>query len=235
MEVPMWLEQKKAVIFDLDGTLVDSMGIWGQIDIDYLGELSLEVPHDLQRVVEGMSFTEVAVYFKKRFSIDASVEAIKSHWLDMAMEKYEKEVPLKPGAASFLSYLKEKGIKRAVASSNSLPLIEAVLAAHGILDDFTCIITSCEVSKGKPAPDVYLEAAKRLDTPPSQCLVFEDIVPGILAGKRAGMEVIAVRDAYSLPQDEEKRRLADQYIESYEELLEGLNECKTDGQAPKRG
>lgn len=228
----MWFDHKQAVIFDLDGTLVDSMGIWGQIDIDYLGELSLEVPKDLQRVVEGMSFTEVAVYFKERFSIDASIEEIKAHWLDMAMEKYEKEVPLKPGAAGFLAYLKKKGIKTAVASSNSLPLIRAVLEAHGILDAFSCIITSCEVSKGKPAPDVYLEAARRLDTPPSRCLVFEDIVPGILAGKRAGMEVCAVRDDYSLPQDEEKRRLADRYIESYEELLDGMSACDTDGREP---
>ncbi|MGI6069994.1 MAG: HAD family hydrolase [Blautia sp.] len=230
----MWLEQKKAVIFDLDGTLVDSMGIWGQIDIDYLGELSLEVPKDLQRVVEGMSFTEVAVYFKERFSIQDSVEEIKAHWLDMAMEKYEKEVPLKPGAASFLKYLKGRGIKTAVASSNSLPLIRAVLSAHDILDDFGCIITSCEVAKGKPAPDVYLEAARRLDTPPSQCLVFEDIIPGILAGKRAGMEVIAVRDDYSLPQEEEKRRLADRYIESYYEILEGMPDCAADGKIPDR-
>lgn len=221
----MWLDQIKAVIFDLDGTLVDSMKIWEQIDVEYLGELSLEVPLDLHRIVEGMSFTEVAEYFKERFSIEESVEAIKAHWLDMAMEKYEKEVLLKPGAAAMLEFLKEQGIRMAVASSNSRLLIEAVLKAHQIRGYFSGIITSCQVSKGKPAPDVYLEAARRLEVAPSHCLVFEDIVPGILAGKNAGMTVFAVKDGYSLPQDADKKRLADGYIESYYELLAHKNAC----------
>lgn len=218
------LKNKKAVIFDLDGTLVDSMGIWGQIDIEYLGAYGYEVPQNLQQDVEGMSFTETAVYFKKRFHIPESVEEIKHTWQDMAMDKYCHEVPLKPGVDAFLPFLRERGISMAVASSNDKALIEAVLASHGIREYFQCIITSCEVQKGKPAPDVYLEAARRLSVEPEACLVFEDIVPGILAGRAAGMTTCAVEDTYSLLQKKEKTEAADYYIVSYEQVMAAADE-----------
>ncbi len=218
------LENKKAMIFDLDGTLVDSMWVWDQIDIDYLGRLGYEVPQDLQPAIEGMGFTEVAVYFKERFHIPDSIEEIKKTWQDMAMEQYCYKIPLKPGVCDFLNYVKSQGMKTAVASSNDRKLIESALVCHGIREYFDCIITACEVKKGKPAPDVYLEAARRLQTDPSECLVFEDIVPGILAGKSAGMKVCAVEDDYSIPQREEKRKTADYYIRSYDEILAGTYE-----------
>ncbi len=218
------LKDKEAVLFDLDGTLVDSMWVWPQIDVDYLGSYGLSVPEDLQNAVEGMGFTEVAEYFKKRFQIPDPIEQIKETWQNMAMDKYCREIPLKPGVMEFLPYLKEKGIKMAVASSNALELIEACLKAHGVRDYFHEVITACEVKKGKPAPDVYLEAAKRLGTEPVHCLVFEDIVPGIQAGKAAGMQVCAVHDQYSIPQEQEKRDCADYYISSYEQVINGTYE-----------
>lgn len=220
------LRDKKAVLFDLDGTLVDSMWVWSQIDIDYLGAHGFTVPPGLQQAVEGMAFTEVAVYFKERFGILDSVETIKQDWQEMAMEQYSHQVPLKPGVEQFLVYLKERDFKIAVASSNAVSLIEAALTGHGIRSYFDCIITSCEVSKGKPAPDVYLEAARRVDTDPKNCLVFEDIVPGILAGKAAGMQVCAVYDKYSAFQEKEKRACADYYIETYTQVMDGTYEVK---------
>lgn len=111
-----------------------------------------------------------------------------------------------------------------VASSNDRELIEAVLKHHGILEYFQCIITACDVKKGKPQPDVYLEAAKQLGILPKACLVFEDIVPGIQAGLNAGMTTCTIRDAYSLSQEEEKRREADYFIESYEQVMTGTYE-----------
>lgn len=104
------LKDKKAVIFDLDGTLVDSMGIWTGIDIEYLGRHGLSVPGDLQPAIEGFSFTEVAVYFKDRFGLTDSIEQIKDDWNRMAMDKYRCEVPLKPGAARFIGELKRRGL-----------------------------------------------------------------------------------------------------------------------------
>lgn len=218
------LKEKKAVLFDLDGTLVDSMWVWTEIDVEYLGARGLEVPGDLQNQVEGMGFTEVAVYFKKRFGILDSIEEIKQTWKEMAMEQYSHKISLKPGVARFLPYLKERGIQTAVASSNDRELIEACLQGHGIRQYFDTVITACEVKKGKPAPDVYLEAAARLRVSPKDCLVFEDIVAGILAGKNAGMQVCAVEDAYSVSQEKEKKAYADYYIASYEQVIDGTYE-----------
>lgn len=218
------LKKKKAVIFDMDGTLVDSMGVWKDIDVEYLGKIGFSVPSDLQKSIEGMGFTEVAVYFKKRFQIKDSIEEIKQNWQNMAMEKYCSEVPLKPGVEKFLPYLKEQGILMGIASSNDRILIEETMKSHEILQYFDCIVTACEVKKGKPAPDVYLKAAEKLGIAPEECLVFEDIEVGILAGKNAGMQVCAVEDDYSLPQKKEKRAAADYYITDYEQVIAGTYE-----------
>ncbi|EJW99957.1 haloacid dehalogenase, IA family protein, partial [gut metagenome] len=163
---------------------------------------------------------EVAVYFKERFQLPESIEEIKEIWKTMAMDRYSHRVLLKPGVQNFLAYLKEREIKMGVASSNDRALIDATLSCHGILDYFSTIVTACEVCAGKPAPDVYLEAAKRLEVQPEECLVFEDIAMGLRAGKSAGMKTCAVKDDYSLSQDVEKRKIADYYIETYDQILD---------------
>lgn len=213
------IHNKKAFLFDLDGTLVDSMWIWESIDVEYLDRFGLELPEDLHSCIEGMSFSETAQYFKERFSIPDTLEKMKSDWNRMAWEKYTQEVPLKSGIREFLRYHRARGVKMAVATSNSRELAEAVIAVHGLTDTFDVIVTGCDVAHGKPFPDVYLEAAVRLGMDPSECLVFEDVVAGIQAGRSAGMEVAAVEDAYSLYQERQKKELADLYITDYQELL----------------
>lgn len=213
------LKNIDAVLFDLDGSLVDSMWLWHDIDIAYLGRFGIAVPKDLSAVIEGMSFSETAAYFKERFSIPDPVEKIKEDWNRMAWDLYTHQVPLKKGAAEFVKHCRSAGIKLAIATSNSRELVENVIRVHGLWEDFAGIVTGCDVKKGKPAPDVYLEAARRCKTPPQRCLVFEDIVPGILAGRAAGMKVCAVEDAYSIHQEEEKRKLSDYYIKDYYEVM----------------
>lgn len=213
------LEQIKAVIFDLDGTLVDSMDLWRDIDIEFLGERGIEYEEALQEKIEGMSFTETAVYCKELYGLTESVEELKAIWNRMAKDKYRYEVQLKPGAKEFLDLLKKKGIKMGIATSNSTELIEAVNAAHHFDHYMSCIVTACSVNKGKPAPDVYLEAARRLHVSPDECLVFEDIVKGIQAGKAAGMKVCAVEDRSSAGQRDRKKELSDYYIETYHDIM----------------
>ena len=212
------LKDKEAVIFDMDGSLVDSMWVWKEIDIAYLGKFHLTIPEDLQRQIEGMSFTETAVYFKERFSLPCTVEEIKADWNQMAWEMYRTRVMPKPGAIDFLEHCKKQNIKLGIATSNSRPIVDMVLKERGIAPYFSCIMTGCEAKKGKPAPDVYLLTAQQMQVVPEKCLVFEDIVSGILAGKAAGMEVCAVEDAYSAYQREEKRKLADYYIQDFREI-----------------
>lgn len=214
----MW-KNKKAMIFDLDGTLVDSMWMWYDIDVEYLGRFGFTIPEGLQADIEGMSFSETAVYFKERFNIPDSLDKIKEDWNQMAWDKYTNEVPMKEGAAEFIKECRKRGILLGIATSNSRELVENIIAVHSMKEDFACIMTGCDVKRGKPAPDIYLAVAKALNVEPADCLVFEDIIPGIQAGKSAGMEVCAIEDEYSLYQLEEKAALADYFIKDYWELL----------------
>lgn len=213
------LNDIKAVLFDLDGTLVESMSMWGDIDVDYLKKFHIPVPEGLQKAIEGLSMYQTAVYFKENFAIEDSLEEIMDEWNRMAYEKYTTEILLKPGARAFLNGLKDKNIPCGIATSNSRILTEAILKSHQVENYFSVMVTGDEITNGKPDPEVYLEAAKKMGVAPEHCLVFEDIPFGIIAGKRAGMTVCAVEDAYSMKDMEEKIRLADFYIKSYEELL----------------
>ena len=217
---PPDLEGVEAVIFDLDGTLVDSMWMWHQIDIEYLGRYGIPLPEKLQESIEGKSFHETAVYFKERFDIPESLDEIKETWNAMAWDKYEREVPLKPGVKAFLETCRRRGVKLGIATSNSRALAQNIADVHGLHDYFGCIMTGCDVLKGKPAPDIYLAAARELGADPARCLVFEDIIPGIMAGKNAGMKVCAVEDAYSADVRARKQELADYYIVDYTGLQE---------------
>ena len=214
------LRDVDAVLFDLDGTLVDSMWMWKEIDIEYLGRFGCTCPPDLQKIIEGMSFSETAEYFKSRFQIPDSIDEIKTAWIRMSIEKYRNEVPLKPGALRLLRYLERSGKKAGIATSNGRDMVDAVLESLQIRPYFQVIATACEVAAGKPAPDIYLEVARRLQADPSRCMVFEDVPAGILAGKRAGMRVCAVEDAFSTGMREEKMELADFYIDDYNELFD---------------
>lgn len=209
-----------AVIFDLDGTLVDSMWMWKEIDVEYLSKFGIEVPSDLQQAVEGMSFSETAQYFKDRFNLPDPVDVIKVEWNKMAWDKYGNEVPLKKGVIEFLEELRSRGIKTGIATSNSRELVNHVLKSLNITEYFDSVRTSCEAKKGKPAPDIYLLVADDLQVDPKNCLVFEDLALGVMAGKSAGMSVCAVFDPYSEDDKDRKRELADYYIDTYFDIFE---------------
>lgn len=215
------IRTKKAVLFDLDGTLVDSMWMWHQIDVEYLGRFGLSCPPELQRNIEGMSFSETAVYFKETFCLPDSLDEIKQAWIDMSIEKYRSQVPLKKGAGRFLEFLKESGIRAGIATSNGRDMVDVVLDALEIRPYFQVVTTACEVAAGKPAPDIYRKVAERLGVLPEECIVFEDVPAGILAGKAAGMVVCAVEDAHSAGVRQRKQELADYYLADYEQLFWG--------------
>ena len=214
------LKYAKAVLFDLDGTLVDSMWMWKDIDMEYLGKYGITLPPELQEYIEGMSFSEVSAYFKEAFGIKESLEEIKSEWVSMAKYKYTHEVPLKPGALRFLKHLKEQGIPMGIATSNSRDLLDAVLESLEISPYFDCCMTSCEAGAGKPAPDIYLKVAKILKTEPKDCLIFEDTPAGILAGNRAGIPVCAMADENSAGRKEHILQMADYYAETFDQVLD---------------
>lgn len=213
------LENIKGAIFDLDGTLVDSMWVWKQIDKDYLKSKGYTVPDDLHSNISHLSFTQTAKYFKERFNLSDSIDDILETWHTMAYTHYSQNVKLKDGAKEFLDKLKKMDIKIALATSNSKPLLEACLKNNNVYDYFDSITTTDEVSRGKNFPDVYLLAANKININPHECVVFEDIPAAIKGAKLAEMNVIAVYDKSSEAASKELNDISDKYIHSYKELL----------------
>ncbi|MCU6733177.1 HAD family hydrolase [Diplocloster agilis] len=221
------LQEINAVIFDLDGTLIDSMWMWKEIDIEYLDRFGIPLPPGLQDDIEGMSFTETAGYFKEVIGIPLPLEEIKADWIRMAMDKYESQVPPKDGAFRFLKYLKEHNIRTGIATSNSMDLVDAAMKGNRMGEFFDVILTGCSVARGKPAPDIYLKVADELKVETKSCLVFEDVPKGILAGKNAGMRVCAVEDEFSAHLRTQKKQLADYYIRTYDDIFDQTYEVLT--------
>lgn len=213
------LENKKAVIFDLDGSLVDSMWIWPAVDVEYMKKYRLTPPESFHKDIEGMSYTETAQYFLDTFpTLDCTLDDVRREWMEMTMELYTTKVPLKAGAKEFLDKMRAQGVLLGIATSNARELVDAVLKALHIKEYFSSVRTSCEVAAGKPAPDVYLKVAEDLKVRPKDCLVFEDVVNGILAGKNAGMSVCAVDDEFSRPDEAKKKKAADYFIRDYHDI-----------------
>lgn len=213
------LQNIEAVIFDMDGTLVDSMWVWTKIDGIFLEKYHLTEPEGFHENMEGKSYSETAQYVLDLFpELTFTLEELMDEWHEMAYEMYCTKVPLKKGAYGFLKQMHQEGVKLGIATSNKRELAIAALEANGVLEWFDSIWTSCEAGKGKPAPDVYLRVAEELKVKPECCLVFEDVPMGILAGKNAGMKVCAVEDDFSKPQKEKKRALADYYIQDFDNI-----------------
>ena len=136
----------------------------------------------------------------------------------MAYDRYKSKVKLKPLVFDLLRILRSEGLALGIATSNSRILTEAVLASNGVLNLFEVILTGEDIKTGKPDPEIYLTAADRLDVIPDECIVFEDVLMGVRAGKNAGMSVCAVYDPWNDPQKKDIMELADYYVNSYEEI-----------------
>lgn len=213
------LEGIEGIIFDMDGTLLDSMWIWPSIDDDYLEKYKLTKPEKFHEAMEGMSYSEVAQYFLDTFpQLACTRQEVMDEWIVMAREKYRTQVTMKEGVHSFICQMRRQGKKIGIATSNARELTEDALHALEIADLFDVVRTAGEAGAGKPAPDVYLMVAEEMNISPERCLVFEDVPMGILAGKNAGMRVCAVEDAFSKPQIQKKRELADYYIQNYYDI-----------------
>lgn len=215
---------KKAAIFDLDGTLIHSMWVWQTVDKEYALRHNLKPTKEFYKAMEGMGFSEVAKHYVDTFNLGLTVEEVKNEWLDMTINKFKNEVPMKPYVKEMLDHCKGLGLKMGIATSCNRLLVHAVLGKHNIEHYFDIIVTSCEAGAGKPSPDVYLKAAMGLGVEPKDCIVFEDVPNGARAGKNAGMTACVVEDIDNEDLREELRQIGDFYITSYEDILNGTHE-----------
>jgi len=210
-----------AVIFDLDGTLIDSMGVWADVDVEFLSKRNIKPPKDIfSNIDSGNSFAEVAQYFKKKFKLNDTIEDIMNEWTDMVSTHYEKRIKLKNGVRDLLNYLVSKNIKLGVGTSNNKVLTRKVLVSNHIYDLFDVIITGCQAERGKPHPEIFLKVAESLKVSPDKCLVIEDVLVGVKAAKAAGMKVCAIEDIHSLNDKEEIKKIADFFADDFNLILE---------------
>ena len=208
----------RGAIFDLDGTLLDSMQVWEQVDIDFLSAHGIAAPQDYVRAVAEMSLEDSAAYTVRRFSLPMTPDEGMERWRAMVQKAYEAEVPLKPGAKALLQKLRRAGWRLGVATALERAQYTPCLERLGIYDLFSAFAEVGE-SRDKAFPDLYLLAAERMDVEPHCCVVFEDIVKGIRGAKGAGMKTVGVYDETSAYQWPLMCQMADKCVRSLEELL----------------
>ena len=183
-----------AIIFDLDGVLVDSEAVWDAARREVALEYGGTWPDDAQRVMMGMSSTEWAAYLHDELGVALSPEQISQTVVSRMESLYNERLPLLPGARETVIGLRDAW-PLGLASSSNRELIDRALDVSGLASLFRATVSSEEVARGKPAPDVYFEAARRLDVEPRRCAAIEDSANGIRSAHAAGMRVIAIPNA----------------------------------------
>ncbi|WP_295748216.1 HAD family phosphatase [uncultured Oscillibacter sp.] len=210
----------QSAIFDMDGTLLDSMGMWRTLGSVLAKNHGAEAPADLDRQVASLGLWEGTAYCKEVCGLPGTVDELVSEVWGQIEDFYQNHVEPKPGVVKFLSLLKMEGVWMYVATATDRPLVEAALRHAGIDGYFRGIITSREAGQTKrEGPEIYERAMRRLRSNKKDTVVFEDALHAVQTAKAAGFRVAAVYDP-SEPEQEELRRLADYYITSYEEMFE---------------
>ena len=216
------------VIFDLDGTLLDSTWVWSQIDTDFLKKRGFEVPKDYSTAIMAMGFEEVAKYTIKRFLLQETKEDLMAEWDAMARDAYAHDVKLKKGVKELILWLKKQDIKMSVATSNNASLFEPCLKNLGIYDWFHSFTETGDVKRGKEFPDVYLKAAEKMGASPGNCFVCEDILPAVLGANRGGLQTVLVREPKWNYAKEDFDLICDYAVDEIDEAISLLNQWKCD-------
>ena len=207
----------KGAIFDLDGTILDSMFIWDTIGEDYLRSLGKEPKENLKEAFKTFTLEQAAEYYRENYGVMLSINEIVDGVNKMVEQYYAETVKLKPDIEVFLEKLKAKGVKMCIATVTDKPLVETALNRLGIRNYFSEIFTCASVGHSKEEPHIYREAQKHLNTEKGETVVFEDALHALKTAKADGFVTVGVFDIHEENQ-EELKRMADCYIENYSDF-----------------
>lgn len=206
-----------AIIFDMDGILIDSENLWQQTERAIFGELGFELSDELLVQTRGLRTEEMVAHWSARFPLDGVEPAALMEDYDQRMvETMKREVPLMEGARELIGFFRELGLPVALATCSTHAHIDAVMERHNLRDSFDLLVSAAKNMQGKPHPEVYLYTAEKLQVDPTSCLAFEDSFFGVVSAKAARMRVVAMPDHSEY--DQERFGAADLKIRSLTEF-----------------
>ena len=216
------LSKIKAAIFDLDGTLIDSMGVWERVDRSFLARHGFAEDENYIRALKDVNYRQAAEFTISYLGLDMTMEELFQEWNEMAAWEYGHTIDLKPGAGDMLRFCKDAGLPIVLATVSTKVLSKAVLERHGLYDLFTGSTDAAMADIGKGAPDIYLQAASIAGVRPEECIVFEDILKGIRSANAAGCVTCAFEDTSQASDKADLMKEADYYITSWQEGIQLL-------------
>ncbi|MGN0690755.1 MAG: HAD family hydrolase [Oscillospiraceae bacterium] len=212
-------ENIKAVIFDVDGTLLDSLDVWADSDRIFLESLGHSYDPSISDRMKSMHYISAAQLLIDEYHIDMPLDEVMDRIEDIVRDKYFHEVPAKPYALDFISYCERRGIKMCAATSNLRALAEGALSSGEILPHLDFIITSDEVGSSKDDPEIFFRCAEKMGTLPCDTAVFEDSVHAASSAAKAGFYTVGVFDRHYSAEFEELKKICSRTITSFEELI----------------
>lgn len=218
MKLETLLKDIDAVIFDLDGTLIDSLKVWNEVDMKFFSIHGREVPSDYTQRIAHMSFTEIAKFTKEEYGFSESIEQIMKMWDDWAREAYHSSIQAKPGAYEFLKKLFSLNVPISLATSNRRSFYEPCLKRLNLSNFFSYDLNVNELGSAKTDPKIYLELASKMHSTPSRTLVFEDIYIASNTAKNAGFKLAVIEDEVNAPDLDKLKAIADFYLKDYTEI-----------------
>lgn len=218
-QVSLWPPSFSTAIFDFDGTLAETWPLWRQVDEIFFSSRGLPFDEDASTTLATLGFAAGAQWCVERYHLRDEVADIVDEWNRLGAALYESEVRLRPGAEAYVRALRSRGVRVGLATTNDPHVLGAMrhVDVGGLFDEVVC---GREVARGKDHPDIYLEAARRMDADPADCVVFEDILPGTLSAARAGMATVAVASSDPRQPASELRLTADLWIDGWVGLLD---------------
>lgn len=207
---------KKYAIFDMDGTLIDSMIFWENLAFEYLKSKKIEkITQDILEIIKPMTVCESADLFKQKFGFSGNIEEEMN---TMMYEHYKNDIPLKSGVRNYLKFLKNKGVRMCVASSTTEYLMKSCLSRLGILEYFEFLISCETVGVGKSSPVIYHESARKFNATTKEIVIYEDALYAIRTAKDAGYYVVAVYDDSNSKDWNIIEKIADKIILNWEKM-----------------